>query len=93
MNNQSVQVLHLLRQRGRDGITQMQALVEAGTMRLAARIKDLRDKGHRIETRIEKTPRGARIARYILEPEASDGTPLGEVLAAGIRQVQERLSQ
>jgi len=35
--------------------------------RLAARIKDLRDKGHTIRTEIRKTASGSRIAFYYLD--------------------------
>ena len=43
------------------------ALMELGIYRCAARIKDLRDEGHDIETEIVKTAGGARVARYWLK--------------------------
>jgi biotin operon repressor len=45
--NQNTLVLHRLR---RASLTPMQALTELGVMRLAARIKDLREAGYNIET-------------------------------------------
>ena len=51
----------------RDGekLTPLQALRKYGCMRLAARIKDLRDAGHDINTTLIRT-QGARVARYSL---------------------------
>ena len=47
-------------------ITPLQALNLCGTMRLAARIGELKDQGHDIETRMVK--RGdARVAEYRLQ--------------------------
>jgi hypothetical protein len=43
----------------------MDALNEVGTMRLAARVKELRDQGHVIESTMEKR-NGKRFARYRL---------------------------
>ena len=48
--------------RGRP-ITQLQALNAFGCMRLAARVHDLRQRGMDIETKIFKTPNGAKVAR------------------------------
>lgn len=47
-------------------ITAMDALQRADCFRLAARIKDLRESGHTIETEMIKTTEGKRIARYHL---------------------------
>jgi len=38
--------------------------------RLAARVKDLRDRGHRIDTTTLTLPGGAKVARYSLTPTA-----------------------
>jgi hypothetical protein len=47
-----------------------EALVWAGSFRLAARIKDLRDAGHVIETEMKADENGKRYARYRLVSEA-----------------------
>ena len=52
-----------------EGITAIDALNEAGSFRLAARISDLRDQGHAITSTMEGTPNGKRIARYRLIPK------------------------
>ena len=52
-----------------EGITAIEALTEAGSFRLAARISDLRDQGHEIRTEMVGTPTGKRIARYRLVPK------------------------
>lgn len=44
-----------------------------GKRRLAARILDLRDLGHRIETIMEPNGNGGRHARYVLIKEAENG--------------------
>ena len=62
---QNETILALLRDRGPRGLTPMEALREAGTMRLAARISDLRAAGHLITTETVTTPNGARVARYV----------------------------
>lgn len=63
--NQCRLILALLRQRP-EGITPLEALNMVGSFRLAARIKDLRDQGFDIETVLETTPSGKRVARYRL---------------------------
>lgn len=63
---QTERVLDLLRSRGRAGVTALDALSVVGSFRLAARIKDLREGGHDIETQIVVTPTRKRIARYVL---------------------------
>jgi hypothetical protein len=47
-------------------INPMQALGLYGCFRLAARILDLRKRGHRIETRKRVTPNGTRFAEYVM---------------------------
>ena len=58
-------ILHLLQDRD-EGITGIDALNEAGSFRLAARIADLRGEGYDISSTMERTPTGKRIARYRL---------------------------
>jgi hypothetical protein len=64
-------VLRLLRARGAEGLTPLEALREVGTFRLGARVFDLRKAGHRIEREWVTTPGGSRVARYVLidQPE------------------------
>lgn len=62
---QSQAVLMMLRLHA-DGITPMDALHAVGCMRLAARIRELREAGHHISTTRE-TRRGITYARYRLE--------------------------
>lgn len=47
-------------------ITPMEALLFYQVYRLAARIKDLRDKGHKIHTEIKVDENAIRYARYTL---------------------------
>jgi hypothetical protein len=58
--------LALLREQGVDGVTPALALTEAGTMRLAARIAELRAEGHDIVNIGWTTPTGRHVARYVL---------------------------
>ena len=70
--SQSDRLLDLLRSQGEEGVGFWEAVDIVGTTRLAARVKDLRDAGHDIETRWETargTARGKRYARYCLHPE------------------------
>ena len=60
------QVLALLREQGADGVTPALALAEVGTMRLAARIAELRAEGHDIVNVGWRTPTGKHVARYVL---------------------------
>jgi hypothetical protein len=52
----------------RNELTPLQGLKLYGTMRLAARILELRKQGFAIKTTIKKTKNGARIAAYSLAP-------------------------
>lgn len=63
---QTDRVLDLLREQGPNGITPLDALEVVGSFRLAARINDLRNAGHDIETITDRTPGGAKVARYVL---------------------------
>lgn len=53
-------------------LTPGEALILYGTFRLAARIRDLRQQGHIIETTIHKDMNGHRYARYHLVEEIDD---------------------
>ena len=64
---QSSQILKYLE--NGHSLTPRKAMVEFGVMRLAARIKDLRDDGHAIQTERVTVPTrsgDARVARYSL---------------------------
>ena len=85
-------VLTLLRRNGAAGLTPLEALRTVGTMRLAARIADLRAMGHEIETQTITTDSGARVARYVLheKPDASRGPiPWNEMRLMVQRSVNE----
>ena len=47
-------------------LTQLQALKLFGTMRLAARVDELRCKGHKVLTEMITVGNGVRVARYKL---------------------------
>ena len=64
---QCEQILRHLRERG--SITQKEAVVEYGIYRLSARILDLRERNHKIETKMEGEGRN-RHARYYLKQTA-----------------------
>jgi len=59
-------VLAFLRARGADGATPAEARTALACDRLAARVYELRAAGYDIESVSERTPMGARIARYFL---------------------------
>jgi hypothetical protein len=59
--SQTDQIFDHLKRHGT--ITPMLALREYGSMRLAARVEELRTRGHRIETRMIER-RGKRFAEY-----------------------------
>ena len=59
-------ILRLLTERP-EGITALDALREAGSLRLAARIADLRAAGNDIRSEMVTTESGKRVARYRLE--------------------------
>lgn len=63
--NQRERILGWMRNRG--SISALEAMTELGCFRLAARIKELRDKGHHIETELEEHSGGSH-ARYKLVP-------------------------
>jgi hypothetical protein len=61
------QTTHILEMLKRGPVTALEALQEAGCLRLAARIADLRQQGFDITTEEFKTPTGKHIARYHLK--------------------------
>ena len=65
VETQNEQVLRLLRQRP-EGLTALEALQLVGSMRLAARVADLKAQGHDIEAEMVKVNGGKRVARYRL---------------------------
>lgn len=66
MMTQSEMILEYLKKHG--SITPLEALEECGSMRLSARIKELRDGGHNIVT--VNVQNGRTIyARYVLKEE------------------------
>lgn len=66
MKPQTEDILLLLIERGERGVTALDALREVGSLRLAARIDELKRDGLIVESRSERTPNGKRISRYIL---------------------------
>ena len=56
-------------------ITQLEALGLYGLFRLAARVKELRDKGWDISTEIRNDPNGSTYAVYTLEDAPTHGLP------------------
>jgi hypothetical protein len=61
---QTAQILEMLK---RGPVTAMDALNTCNCFRLAARIKDLRDAGHEIETTTIETQSGKHVAQYHLK--------------------------
>jgi len=66
MKPSAVAVLDLLRERGVDGVTPALAFDRVGTMRLAARIAELRKEGHEIVNLGYRTATGKHVALYVL---------------------------
>jgi hypothetical protein len=62
---QEARILEMLR-RG-DRLTAYTVFLRVGSMRLGARIYDLKRKGHKIEKRIVKVQSGAHVAEYWME--------------------------
>lgn len=67
--SQTAQILAMLK---RGPVTPLDALRQANCFRLAARIAELRQQGHDIETETVTTPTGKHIASYKLK-EATHG--------------------
>lgn len=64
-------ILRALQDAGPFGLTSMEILDLCGPARAAARVQELRDEGHNIETRRERTAKNAVVARYVLLPETT----------------------
>lgn len=66
---QNERLLAELKARGNHGITALEALNRIGTMRLAARVHELRKAGHKIVSHPFRTKAGDKnkVALYILE--------------------------
>jgi hypothetical protein len=80
--NQKARLLALLRYRGEQGVTPLDALNELGCFRLAARVWDLRLEGHLIVNEEIKV-QGKRYARYVLRdplPVADGQLTMEEVI-------------
>jgi hypothetical protein len=86
---QTEAVLALLRSRGSEGLTALDALGIVGTMRLAARISDLRAAGHLITTETVTTPNGARVARYRLTASSITGRLTWDEMREQVREWTE----
>lgn len=61
--SQAIQVLNYLKAGNR--LTSLEAVKLFGTLRLAARILDLRDKGHQIES-VTVDRQGKKVAQYFI---------------------------
>lgn len=61
----------ILEQLKRGPLTPIAALQGCGCFRLAARINDLRQQGHHIETRDRHLPNGKVVAEYHLKERAA----------------------
>jgi len=68
--SQRVQVLEYLRKR--NSITQVQALVEFGCFRLAARIEELRRAGHSIKSSPRTAENGVKYVKYLYAHELNE---------------------
>lgn len=63
--SQNAKILAYLKKGGR--ITPLDAFYQFNCLRLSARIKDLRDRGHNIQGIYIKTPSGKNVKQYFLE--------------------------
>ena len=66
--SQSIQILSYLKAGNR--LTSLEAVKLFGTLRLAARILDLRDKGHQIES-VTVERQGKKVAQYHLNKKTA----------------------
>ena len=73
-------VLDLLRQRGPDGATALEALRAGAGDSLAQRVHELKAEGVQIAEAFETTPNGARVKRWFLaaEPHRAIDWPVGK---------------
>lgn len=68
MNSKEIQrLLHRDCKNSSGGITSLEALNQFGCLRLSARIKDLRDRGHKIQSVFIDVPSGKRVKQYFME--------------------------
>lgn len=76
--SQTTRLLRMLEVAGAGGITQLDMMrpLDGGApiMALSQRIGDLTRSGHTVESRRERTPAGANIARYSLTGDRMRGT-------------------
>lgn len=63
--SQNAKILAHLKNGGR--ITSLSALDDFGCLRLSARIKDLRDLGHNIQSVFITVPSGKKVKQYFME--------------------------
>lgn len=63
--SQNAKILAHLQNGGR--ITSLSALDNFGCLRLSARIKDLRDRGHDIQSVFITVPNGKKVKQYFME--------------------------
>jgi hypothetical protein len=70
---QTADLLDLLRERGEQGVTPLDGLELIGTLRLAARISELRQDGYDIVTDIVPVGKSKHVARYRLIEELTLG--------------------
>lgn len=62
---QNARILRHLQQGG--SITSLESLEMFGCLRLSARIKDLRDRGHDIQSKTITLSNGKRVSQYFME--------------------------
>lgn len=65
----TLDVLELLRNRGKAGVTSLEALTALGCFRLGARIWELREAGYDVRSETVKTAGGKHISRYVLHEQ------------------------
>jgi hypothetical protein len=66
MKPDTTNLLRLLRQRGEQGVTPIDAWRMLGSYRCGARVYELRKAGYPVTTTLEQGPDGSRYARYRL---------------------------
>lgn len=76
------QVLDLLRLRGEDGATEAEIQAATAIRSGAQRVHELRRDGYDIETVYERSPIGARYARFYLRQPATFRPVTGEQVSA-----------
>lgn len=66
MKPQVALLLAVLRERGDEGLTSLEALRVGCGSRLAARVSDLRAEGYEVSSELVRLDTGARVSRYRL---------------------------